>query len=89
MGNLYLIDKDAGEVALPLAAADPEAQVVLIQDGVYLDARAVSAAGRPVYAVAADLKVRGLEGRLPSPVKAIDYGELVDLIFAHKVINFT
>ncbi len=88
MGNLYLIDRDAGEMALPLAAADPEALVVLIQDGVYLDAQLAVGAGRPVCALAPDLKVRGLEGRLPPQVKAIEYSDLVDLIFAHKVINF-
>jgi sulfur relay protein TusB/DsrH len=88
VGNLYLIDKHQGEVALELARSDDEAAVVLVQDGVYLDTKAVADAGREVYAVESDLKVRGLDAGLPNHVKAIDYGELVDLIVEHKVINF-
>jgi len=88
VGNLYLIDKHQGEVALELARADDEATVVLIQDGVYLDAKAVADAGRKVYAVARDLEVRGLNDSLPGYVQSIDYGELVDLIVENKVVNF-
>ncbi len=88
MSNLYLIDKPAGELALALAAADGEAKVVLIQDGVYLDAGPLRAAGREVYAVKRDVEVRGLLGQLPSFVREIDYGQLVDLIVDNKVINF-
>lgn len=88
MANLYLIDKKAGPEALELAQADKGAQVVLIQDGVYLDAQAVNAAGGKVYAVKRDVELRGLGGRLPSFAQQIDYGQLVDLILANKVINF-
>ncbi|MEE8473201.1 MAG: DsrH/TusB family sulfur metabolism protein [Dehalococcoidia bacterium] len=88
MANLYLIDKKAGPEALELAQADKGAQVVLIQDGVYLDAKAVNAAGGKVYAVKRDVELRGLGGRLPSFAQQIDYGQLVDLILANKVINF-
>ena len=88
MPNLYLVDKPAGESALRLAREDKDAAVVLIQDGVYLDAEAVSKAGRKVCAVKRDVELRGLGKRLPPFVKLIDYGELVDLIMENKVINF-
>lgn len=83
---VYLVDRPQGEEALSIAALDPDAQIVLIQDGVYLDTKAV--AERPVYAVAEDAKRRGLVGRLPTYVKLIDYGEVIDLVVANKVINF-
>jgi sulfur relay protein TusB/DsrH len=88
MGNLYLIHKPAGEVALELARADAQAQVVLLQDGVYLDAAGVKEAGRKVYAVKRDVELRGLSSKLPDFVKVIDYGDLVDLIAENKVVNF-
>ncbi len=83
---VYLVDKHQGQEALSIAALDPEAQVVLIQDGVYLDTKPV--ADKPVYAVAEDVKRRGLVGRLPTHVKLIDYGEVIDLVVANKVVNF-
>jgi sulfur relay protein TusB/DsrH len=83
---VYLIDKPQGEEALALAALDPEASVVLVQDGVYLDTKSV--ADKTVFAVADDVKKRGLVGRLPTYVKLIDYGEVIDLVVANKVINF-
>jgi tRNA 2-thiouridine synthesizing protein B len=88
MANVYLVDKAAGESALALARLDSEAKVVLIQDGVYLDAREVSEAGREVYAIKRDIALRGLAQRLPDFIKPIDYHELVDLILENKVINF-
>jgi len=88
MGNLYLIDKPLESNALALAARDDEAIVVLVQDGVYVDGSALGNSGRPVYAVKRDVERRGLTGRLPDGVRAIDFGELVDLIVAHKVVNF-
>ena len=89
MANLYLIDKPAGKEALSLAQRDKGAAVVLIQDGVYLDISALGTAGVQVYAVKLDVERRGLASRLPSHVKQIDYGQLVDLILANKVINFS
>lgn len=83
---LYLVDKHQGPEALAIAALDPEAQVVLIQDGVYLDTKPV--ADKTVYAVAEDAKRRGLVGELPSYVKLIDYGEVIDLVVANQVVNF-
>ena len=84
MANLYLLDKPNGPSGLALAAADSDAAVVLIQDGVYLDP---SSAKGKVYAVKRDVEQRGVASRLPASVRVIDYGELVDLIMANKVIN--
>ncbi|MBI4299908.1 MAG: hypothetical protein HY677_02140 [Chloroflexi bacterium] len=87
MANLYLVDKRAGELALDIAKNDPGAKVVLIQDGVYLNAQAASAAGVQVFAVKRDMEKRGLAEK-PGVSKVIDYPELVDLIVQHKVVNF-
>ena len=88
MGNLYLIDEPFGGNGLELAAGDDDAVVVLIQDGVYLDGSTLRKNGRPVYAVERDVERRGLGSRLPDGVKVIGFEELVDLIVAHKVVNF-
>lgn len=88
MGNLYLLDQPAGSNGLALAARDDEAIVVLIQDGVYLDVSDLSKARRTVYAVKRDVDRRGLGKRLSDRVKPIGFDELVDLIVAHKVVNF-
>lgn len=83
---VYLIDQQQGPEALSIAALDDDAHVVLIQDGVYLDTKPV--ADKAVYAVAEDVKKRGLVGRLPKYVKIIDYGEVIDLVVANKTVNF-
>jgi tRNA 2-thiouridine synthesizing protein B len=83
---LYLVDKLYGQSGLKLAALDEEAKVVLIQDGVFLDASGLS--GAEVYALSEDVEKRGLQNVIPSSVKRIDYGELVDLIVENKVYNF-
>ena len=88
MGNLYLVDKPYGANGLALAAQDEEAVVVLVQDGVYLDVSGLRKAGRPVYAVRRDIERRGLGKHLADGVKAIGFDDLVDLIVAHKVVNF-
>jgi len=88
MGNLYLIDEPFGGNGVALAAQDDEAVVVLVQDGVYLDGSALRKNGRPVYAVKRDVERRGLGDRLPDGVRVIGFDELVDLIVAHKVVNF-
>lgn len=87
MANLYLVDKPFGSNGLQLAVKDDNAIVVLIQDGVYLDPAPILAQEKQVFALKQDLTKRGLGNSL-SNVKAIDYGDLVDLIVEHKVINF-
>jgi sulfur relay protein TusB/DsrH len=88
MGNLYVIDEPFGEHGLALAAQDDEAIVVLIQDGVYLDVSVLGKAGRRVYAVKRDIERRGLAKHLADNIKPIGFDGLVDLIVAHKVVNF-
>ena len=88
MANLYLIDQPFGGNGLALAQHDDEAIIVLVQDGVNLDASSLGNGARPVYAVKKDLERRGLAERAAPRVKPIDFGELVDLIVAHKVVNF-
>lgn len=88
MGNLYLINKSYGENGLKLAKLDKEAKVVLIQDGVYLEARHFVGSKVKVYAVRDDVLKRGLTDKIAKDVEFIDYSELVDLIVENKVINF-
>jgi len=88
MANLYLIDQPFGGNGLALAQHDDEAIVVLVQDGVNLDVSTLGNGARPVYAVKKDLERRGLAAKATRQVKPIDFGDLVDLIVAHKVINF-
>jgi sulfur relay protein TusB/DsrH len=88
MANLYLIDQPFGGNGLALAQHDDEAIIVLIQDGVNLDTSSLENGAKPVYAVKKDLERRGLAEQAARLVKPIDFGELVDLIVAHKVVNF-
>ena len=85
MANLYLINKPFADSAVGLAREDPDAQVVLVQDGVYLGAQPLLAAGKKVYAIGRDVERRGLSGRIGNGVKLIDYPHLVA---ANKVLNF-
>ncbi len=88
MSNLYLIDQPFGGNGLALAQHDDEAIIVLIQDGVNLDTSNLGNGAKPVYAVKKDLERRGLNGLAARRIKPIDFGELVDLVVAHKVVNF-
>jgi len=88
MSNLYLIDQPIASGALALAAADSDAIVVLVQDGVYADLSSLTKSGRTVYAIERDIERRGLKSRIARSVKPIGFEALVDLIVDHKVINF-
>lgn len=79
---LYLIDKPMADVGIRTAADDPEAHVVLVQDGVYLSPDVDA----QVSAVAKDVDTRGVV--LPPGVDRISYGELVELIVEDGVCNF-
>jgi len=88
MANLYLIDQPFGGNGLALARHDDEAIIVLVQDGVNLDVSVLGNGAKPVYAVKKDLERRGVAKHVARRIKPIDFGELVDLIVAHKVVNF-
>lgn len=82
---LYLIDKQFGENGIEIAKLDPDPKIVLIKDGVYLDASNMPG---KVYAMEDDVEMRGLKDRLPGNVQVINYSQLVDLIVENKVMNF-
>jgi len=84
---LYLCgDKIIGPVGLSHAQRDPDAIVVLIKDGVYLDIQPVQ--DKKIYAIDVDVKRRGMGGRLEGRAEIIGYDRLVDLIVENKVANF-
>jgi len=82
---LYLVDKPNGKIAAEVARLDDDAKIVLIKDGVYLDAATMPG---KVYAMEDDVKLRGLKERLAGKAETIDYPRLVDLIVSNKVANF-
>lgn len=88
MANVYLIDKKFGNNSLRIAEQDKKAEIVLIQDGIYLDVKRNEDSGNKVYAVKDDVEKRGYNEILSKNIELIDYGKLVDLILANKVINF-
>lgn len=88
MANLYLIDRPFGENGVNLALGEADALAVLIQDGVYLNVAPLLGQSRQVFALRDDVDKRGLGARVAKGVQLIGYKELVDLIVAHKVINF-
>ncbi|WP_424004945.1 hypothetical protein ACOZ4I_18765 (plasmid) [Haloarcula salina] len=79
---LYLIDKPMAEIGLRTAAGDPDAHVVLIQDGVYL----TPDVDAPVSAVARDVDVRGVD--LPPEIEPISYDRVVGLMVDQEVTSF-
>ncbi len=84
---LYMIDANFKKIGLEYAKMDPEAKVVLIQDGVFTRGEDLPD-GTEIYAVKEDVEKRAVGKRLGDKVKLIDYGELVDLLMSNKVINF-
>ncbi len=88
MANVYLIDKKFGNNSLRIAEQDKDAEIVLIQDGIYLDVKQIENSGNKVYAVKDDVENRGYTEMLSKNIELIDYGKLVDLILANKVVNF-
>ncbi|EMA05501.1 tRNA 2-thiouridine synthesizing protein B [Haloarcula vallismortis] len=79
---LYLIDKPMAEIGLRTAAGDPEAHVVLIQDGVYL----TPGIDAPVSAVARDVDVRGVS--LSPDIDRISYDAVVESLVEQEVKSF-
>lgn len=84
---LFLIDKPMAEIGFRTAKAAADPEIVLLQDGVFLDpGKWLDTAGVPVYAVERDLSVRGVTP--PEGVDPIPYDELVDLVFEQEVKSF-
>ncbi|ADB62792.1 hypothetical protein Htur_3937 (plasmid) [Haloterrigena turkmenica DSM 5511] len=79
---LYLIDEPMADIGLRTAADDPDAAVVLIQDGVFLSPDL----GSELYAVEKDVDVRGVD--LPDEIERITYGDLIEMIVENEVKNF-
>lgn len=80
---IYLVDRRYSELALELAEKDKNSKVVLIQDGVYVDASHF----KEIFIVENDARRRGLTD-FPESVKLIDYEELIDMMENEKVYNF-
>ena len=79
---LYLIDKPMADIGLRTAAGDPDAHVVLIQDGVYLSPEIDA----PISAVAKDVDVRGVT--LPPSIERVSYDRLMEQIVETEVKSF-
>jgi len=75
-----------------LAAAQPGAAVLLIEDGVYAATRGTAAEGKlraalarlEIFVLAPDLDARGMAQSLAEGVKPIDYAGFVELVAQHK-----
>ena len=75
-----------------LAAAQPGAAVLLIEDGVYAATRGNAAESKlraalarlEIYVLAPDLEARGMAQSLAEGVKPIDYAGFVELVTQHK-----
>tara|TARA_B100000959_G_C14907239_1_gene593526 strand:- start:840 stop:1100 length:261 start_codon:yes stop_codon:yes gene_type:complete len=84
---LFMIDAHFKKIGLEYAKMDPEAKIVLIQDGVYTLPDELPD-GAEIYAVKEDVERRAISKRIGDDVRLIDYNELVDLLMDNKVINF-
>ncbi len=80
-------EKYLGQVATQYAQMDPDAIVVLIKDGVYLDTTPLK--GKKIFAIDEDVKRRGMGERIKAKAEIIGYDALVDLVVNNKVANFT
>lgn len=79
---LYLIDKPLADIGLRTAASDADGQIILIQDGVYLSPDV----DVPVFAVARDADVRGVE--LSPNIERISYDRVMELVVEQEVKSF-
>lgn len=76
-----------------LAVAAPGDPVLLYEDGVYAAAAGTASAAwmcealacRPIYALEADLRARGLANLLDG-IQVVDYNGFVTLVEAHNVV---
>lgn len=93
---LFTVNKSPylhGNLESCLRLAPAGAPLVLYEDGVYAAVAGTRVEGlvrqalahHPVYALAADLKARGV-GRLIEGVRVIDYAGFVELVEQHPVV---
>ena len=75
-----------------LAAAQPGAALLLIEDGVYAATRGNAAEAKlraasarmEIYVLAPDLEARGMAQAMAEGVKPVDYSGFVELVTQHK-----
>ncbi len=90
MGMLHTVNKSpysCNTLQSCLSHASEGDVVLLIEDGVYAALKGGAAAemlssaqGVRICALSADVKARGLDGRLIDGVEVVDYGGFVDLV---------
>jgi tRNA 2-thiouridine synthesizing protein B len=92
---LHIVNKSPLErstLASCLAAAQPGAAVLLIEDGVYAATRGNAAqaklraamANLEIFVLAPDLEARGMAQSLAEGVRLVDYAGFVELVAQHK-----
>lgn len=84
---IYLVDKPSADVAFRTATQNPEATIVLIQDGVLVQpGKDVPSVDVPISAVERDVEVRGVD-LLPG-IERITYDRLMRLVIEQGVKSF-
>jgi len=92
---LHIVNKsplERGTLDSCLAAAQPGAAVLLIEDGVYAATRGHAGEGKlraalahlQIYVLAPDLEARGMAQSLAEGVKPVDYTGFVELVAQHR-----
>ena len=95
---LHIVNKSPLEraaFASCLRVAQPDAAILLIEDGVYAATRGTEAAaqiGRQArtmkfYALGPDLEARGVRDRIVEGVQVVDYEGFVDLVAQHEGVQ--
>jgi tRNA 2-thiouridine synthesizing protein B len=92
---LHIVNKSPSERSTLdscLAAAQPGAALLLIEDGVYAATRGNAAEAKlraamaqlELYVLSPDLEARGMAQALMEGVKQVDYAGFVELVVQHK-----
>lgn len=84
MATLHLVNRTAALGDCLEAAADEDA-VLLLEDGVFAAVVAL-APERPLHALEADVRARGLANRLASQVSVVDDAGFVRLVEQHQPV---
>lgn len=84
---LYIFDKPYCDNGIPYALMDEHAMILLLHDALSIDPDLLK--DKDVLVMKKEVEERGLSGHLSENYLRIDYDELIDLITAHKVINFS